>query len=188
MNGKLLIFSAPSGSGKTSIVKALQKKIPSLEFSISVTSRKPRKGEVNGKDYYFVSPEEFRKKIRNEEFIEWEEVYKDTFYGTLKSELQRIWDLGKHVIFDVDVIGGLNLKSKFPTLSLAVFVTVPDYSELEKRLRKRSTESEEAIQKRLARAKEEMSYADRFDAKLLNDDLEKSILEAERLVIEFIAG
>lgn len=186
MAGKLLIFSAPSGSGKTSIVQHLLKRISSLEFSISATSRKPRKGEIHGKDYYFVSPDEFKKKIENDEFIEWEEVYKDNYYGTLKSELQRIWASGRDVIFDVDVVGGLNIKKQFPDSSLAIFVTVPSFKELEKRLRNRSTESEEALQKRLSKAKDEMSKADRFDIKIMNYNLDNAIAEAERLVRGFV--
>ncbi len=186
MKGKLIIFSAPSGSGKTSIVQGLLKKIPGLEFSISATSRRPRKGEVHGKDYYFISPDEFRKKIKNNEFVEWEEVYPDNYYGTLKSELQRIWNSGKHVIFDVDVVGGMNIKKQFPDISLSIFVTVPSFEELEKRLRKRFTESKESLLNRLGKAKEEMSYADLFDTRLLNEDLEKSIQEAEKIVRGFI--
>ncbi len=188
MAGKLLIFSAPSGSGKTSIVQNLLKRISSLEFSISATSRKPRKGEIHGKDYYFVSPDEFRKKIENNEFIEWEEVYEDNYYGTLKSELERIWASGKHVIFDVDVVGGLNIKRQFPDSSLAVFITVPSFEELENRLRNRSTESEEALQKRLSKAKEEMTRAGRFDVQIMNDNLDNAIDKAERVVREFVGG
>lgn len=186
MAGKLLIFSAPSGSGKTSIVQNLLKRISSLEFSISATSRKPRKGEIHGKDYYFVSPDEFRRKIENNEFIEWEEVYEDNYYGTLKSEIERIWASGKDVIFDVDVVGGLNIKRQFPETSLAVFITVPSFEELENRLRNRSTESEEAMQKRLSKAKEEMTRADRFDIKIMNENLDNAIDEAEKVVREFV--
>ncbi|MFW5644447.1 MAG: guanylate kinase [Bacteroidota bacterium] len=186
MTGKLIIFSAPSGSGKTSIVRNLLKRISSLEFSVSATSRKPRKGEIHGKDYYFVSPDEFREKIENNEFVEWEEVYEDIYYGTLKSELERIFSSGNHVIFDVDVVGGLNIKRQFPDTSLAVFITVPSFEELEKRLRKRSTESDESLQKRLSKAKKELIRADCFDIQIMNDYLENATDEAERAVREFV--
>ena len=186
MKGKLVIFSAPSGSGKTSIVKALLEKLPKLEFSVSATSRPPRKGEENGKDYYFLSPSEFRQKIENDEFAEWEEVYSDNYYGTLKSEIQRIWDEGKHVIFDVDVVGGLNLKKKYGERALAVFVSVPSLTELENRLRNRSTESEEALANRIAKAKKEISYSPRFDEIILNRDLDIAVREAEVLVRHFL--
>lgn len=186
MKGKLFIFSAPSGSGKTTIVNSLLKSFPTLEFSISATSRKPRKGEMHGREYYFITPDEFRQKIKNEEFVEWEEVYKDAFYGTLKSEIDRIWQSGKHLIFDVDVMGGLNLKRKFSEQALAVFVSVPAIEDLEKRLKSRSTDSEETIQKRLAKAKHELTFKNRFDIIILNDKLENAVKEAESVVKKFL--
>jgi guanylate kinase len=187
MNGKLVIFSAPSGSGKTTIVNHLLDKFSNLEFSISATSREPRKGEKNGREYYFISPEEFRAKIKNNEFIEWEEVYKDHYYGTLVSELERIWNSNKHVIFDVDVIGGINLKKLYPKRALSIFVNVPSIEILANRLRKRSTESEEKIQKRLAKAREEMSYSTQFDFAIMNEELESAVKECEQLVRSFLA-
>lgn len=186
MAGKLVIFSAPSGSGKTTIVNHLLEKIENLEFSVSATSRRPRPGEVNGENYYFISPEEFRGKIQNNEFIEWEEVYKDHFYGTLKSELDRIWNAGKHVIFDVDVVGGLNLKKKFKERAISVFVKVPSMEELEKRLRNRSTESEDKIKNRLQKAKQESEYSNRFDVIIVNDNLADAVKNAERTVKDFL--
>jgi guanylate kinase len=186
MTGKLVIFSAPSGSGKTTIVNHLLEKIDNLDFSVSATSRPPRPGEINGRNYYFLSPEEFREKIENQEFIEWEEVYKDHYYGTLKTELDRIWKAGKHVIFDVDVVGGLNLKRKFGNKALSVFVSVPSIEELEKRLRKRSTESENKIQDRLQKASKELNYADQFDLIIVNDNLNAAIDLAGKIVSDFL--
>ncbi len=185
--GKLFVFSAPSGSGKTTIVKhLLAQENLNLEFSISATSRAPRGEEVNGKDYYFISAEEFKKKIKNEEFLEWEEVYRDNFYGTLKTEVERIWAEGKHVIFDIDVAGGLRIKKKFPNETLSVFVKPPSVDELKIRLKKRSTESEDKINMRIAKASVELATSPQFDKIIKNYDLEVALKEAEILVEEFI--
>lgn len=186
MEGKLFIFSAPSGSGKTTIVRNLLEKDLALEFSISATSRPKRENELHGKDYYFLSAEDFKNKISKNEFLEWEEVYENRFYGTLKSELDRIWSKGKHVIFDVDVIGGLNLKKTHPENALAVFIMPPSVEELEKRLRSRSTDSEEDIRTRINKAEQELSYANQFDLIIVNENLEQAIDEAEKAVREFI--
>jgi guanylate kinase len=186
MGGKAIIFSAPSGSGKTTIVKHLLRKNPDLGFSISASTRDKRgRTEAHGKDYYFLSPEEFKKKIDDNDFIEWEEVYEGNFYGTLKSEIQRIWDQGKNVIFDVDVKGGLNLKKYFGDKALAIFVKVPTLEILKERLSDRGTESAENISRRLFKAKFEMSFQDQFDEVLINENLEKSLTEAQRLYEEF---
>lgn len=184
--GKCVIFSAPSGAGKTTIVHYLLTHLKELEFSISACSRAPRHNETDGKDYYFIGVEGFRKKIEEGAFVEWEEVYTDNYYGTLVSELERIWRNGHVVIFDVDVVGGLNLKKKLGKHALAVFVQPPTVADLEKRLRHRSTETEEKIQTRLAKAKLELSHADQFDVILLNDHLETACGEAKQLVKEFI--
>lgn len=186
MNGKVIIFSAPSGSGKTTIVKHLLSKGLPLEFSVSATSRPPRSGEQNGIDYYFLNPDTFKKKIQSNEFVEWEEVYPDTFYGTLKSETQRIWSHNNHVIFDVDVKGGLSLKKLFPTNSLSVFVMPPSIEELRKRLVHRSTDPANKIEERVQKAAYELTYTGQFDKVLINDQLEKALGEAEKLVSEFI--
>lgn len=184
---KLIVFSAPSGSGKTTIVKhLLQNTDLPLEFSISAASRDPRGEEVHGKDYYFLSIEDFKAKIANNEFIEHEEVYTNNFYGTLKSEVERIWALGKAVIFDIDVIGGLNIEKQFPKETLSIFVQPPNKVELEKRLRGRATETEEKIQMRLAKADRELSYAEKFDAIITNDNLDLAKQEAYQLVSKFL--
>jgi guanylate kinase len=184
--GKCIIFSAPSGAGKTTIVHSLLDAGIGLEFSISACSRDPRPDEKDEKDYYFVGIEGFQQKIKEGAFIEWEEVYTHNFYGTLKSEIERIWSHGKTVIFDVDVIGGLNLKQFFGDQALAIFVQPPSYDELEKRLRLRSTESEDKIVQRMAKAHEELSFAEKFDAILVNDDLTKAISTAREMVEKFI--
>jgi guanylate kinase len=185
--GKLIVFSAPSGSGKTTIVKyLLQQKELNLEFSISATSRQKRGDEIDAKDYYFLSAKEFKTKIKNEEFLEWEEVYRDNFYGTLKTEVERIWALGKHVIFDIDVSGGLRIKRKFPNETLAIFVKPPSIDELKIRLKKRKTESESRINMRIAKASAELATAPLFDVIVENDDLEKALDQAKNLVSEFI--
>jgi len=186
-SGKLFIFSAPSGAGKTTLVKHLLQAGLDLEFSVSATSRQKRPEETDGQDYYFLSADAFRKKLEDGAFLEWEEVYKDHFYGTLKSEVDRIWSLGKHVIFDVDVVGGLNIKKQYKDLALAVFVMPPTPDHLEQRLRRRSTESEENLKKRLDKAQHELSFADQFDEILINDDLEKAKKEATTLVKEFVS-
>jgi guanylate kinase len=188
MKGKLIIFSAPSGAGKTTIVKHLLQQQFDLEFSISATSREPRAGEANGKDYYFLSEEEFRNKIENNEFLEWEEVYENIFYGTLKSEVKRIREQGKNVIFDVDVIGGLNIKKYYGNEALAVFVRPPSVDELKNRLNDRSTESEEKIKMRIAKAEQELSFSEKFDAIIVNDKLEDALKNAEELLHEFITN
>ncbi|UPQ80677.1 guanylate kinase [Flavobacterium azooxidireducens] len=185
--GKLLVFSAPSGSGKTTIVRHLlaQPEL-NLEFSVSCTTREPRGEEVHGKDYYFISLKEFKNHIKAEEFVEWEEVYRDNFYGTLKSEVERIWAKGKNVIFDIDVAGGLRIKSKFKTETLAVFVKPPSIDELKIRLKKRSTESEDKINMRIAKASVELATAPQFDKVIKNYDLEIAKAEAYELVKQFI--
>jgi len=186
MAGKAIIFCAPSGSGKTTIVKHLLQTNPELGFSISASTRDKRgRTEENGKDYYFLTPAEFRKKIENDEFIEWEEVYEGNFYGTLKSEIERIWNAGKNVIFDVDVKGGLNLKKYFGDKSLAIFVKVPSLEILKERLHDRNTESEESLSRRLFKAQFEMGFQDKFDVVLVNEDLKKSLAEAQQLYDDF---
>lgn len=188
MSGKMIIFSAPSGAGKTTIVKWLLSEGLPLEFSVSATSRSPRTGEINGKDYYFLSATDFRNKIEAGEFIEWQEVYSDKFYGTLKSEISRIWDSGKHVIFDVDVLGGLNLKKLFGDTALSLFVMPPSVEELEKRLRGRNTDSEDIIKQRIEKAVYEMSHAPGYDKIIVNDNLETAKQEAFNAVKNFIAS
>lgn len=187
MPGKALIFSAPSGSGKTTIVKHLLTNNPTLGFSISASTRDRRgRTEQNGKDYYFLTPEEFKKKIDNDEFIEWEEVYAGNFYGTLKSEIERIWKEGKDVVFDVDVQGGIKLKNYFGDKALSVFVKVPNIDTLRDRLQTRGTESEESLSRRLFKAKFEMGFADKFDEILVNDNLENAFQKAQLLYTDFI--
>lgn len=187
MGGKLIIFSAPSGAGKTTIVRhLLSKYADKLAFSISATTRERRGAEVDGLDYYFISKEEFLHKVAKHEFIEFEEVYSGTFYGTLKSEVERIWAEGKHVIFDIDVVGGLRLKSKFPEEALAIFVNPPSLDVLKERLRGRGTDSEEKLRERFAKAEHELSYADKFDVVLDNFDLETAKADADKLVLDFI--
>jgi guanylate kinase len=186
--GKLIIFSAPSGSGKTTIVKHLLQNNPhNLGFSISACTRDRRgRNEENGKDYYFLTPEEFKLRIDKNEFVEWEQVYEGAFYGTLKSEIERIWAQGKHVIFDVDVKGGLSLKNYYKERALAVFVKVPSEAELEKRLRGRGTDSEESISRRLFKVKFEMGFQDKFDKVLLNEHLDTTLAKAQELFDEFV--
>jgi hypothetical protein len=183
---KVVIFSAPSGSGKTTLVKHCLEVFPSLEFSISATTREPRGSEEHGKDYYFFSPEEFRQKISEDAFVEYEEVYADKFYGTLKSEIERIWDSQKVVIFDVDVVGGLNLKKILGEKAMSVFIAPPSVDELEQRLINRDTDSEETIKTRINKAQEELEYKNQFDEVLVNDDLDKAKQEIEKLVQKFI--
>lgn len=185
--GKLIIFSAPSGSGKTTIVKHLlaQPEL-NLAFSISATSRPRRGKEKHGEHYYFMSISEFKKHIKNEDFLEWEEVYRDNFYGTLKSEVERLWAEGKNVIFDIDVVGGLRIKHKFPEKTLAVFVKPPSVDELKIRLKKRSTESDDKINMRIAKASVEMATAPQFDTVIKNYDLETALNEAHQLGADFL--
>jgi guanylate kinase len=186
MAGKAIIFCAPSGSGKTTIVKHLLNTNPDLGFSISASTRDKRgRKEQHGKDYYFLSPEEFKKKLDGDEFIEWEEVYEGNFYGTLKSEIERIWNEGKNVIFDVDVKGGLNLKKYFGDKALAIFVKVPSIEILTARLHDRGTETPESLSRRLFKANFEMSFQNKFDVVLVNEELQKSLAEAQRLYDEF---
>ena len=185
--GKLIIFSAPSGSGKTTLVHhLLQQPELNLAFSVSAASREKRPNEVDGKDYYFISPEEFQQKIKEDAFVEWEEVYKNNYYGTLKSEVERLLNEGKNVIFDIDVKGGLNIKKQYPDNSLAIFVQPPSITELKHRLETRQTETPEKIKMRIDKADEEMQYAKDFDVIIINDDLEKAKEEAYHTVKSFL--
>ncbi|GAA0872664.1 guanylate kinase [Gangjinia marincola] len=186
-DGKLIVFSAPSGSGKTTIVRyLLDKEELNLDFSVSCTSREPRGEEKEGEDYYFISLSDFKQHIKNGDFLEWEEVYRDNFYGTLKKEVERIWAKGKHVIFDIDVVGGLRIKKKFPDKTLSVFVEPPSVDELKIRLKKRKTESDEKINMRIAKASVEMATKPQFDHVIFNDDLKKALKEAYDLVSAFV--
>ena len=187
IQGKLIVFSAPSGAGKTTIVRHLLKNEDlNLMFSISATSRAPRGEEKDGVDYYFLGREEFIKHIKDDSFLEWEEVYRDNFYGTLKTEVNRIWKLGKHVIFDIDVSGGLRIKRKFPDQTLSIFVKPPSIDELKIRLKKRSTEDKDKINMRIAKASAELATAPLFDVIVENDDLEKALKESYQLVSSFL--
>ncbi len=188
MKGKCVILAAPSGSGKTSIVHKLIEKDLGLEFSVSATSRPKRGKEEEGEDYYFLGPNEFRKKVKEGKLIEWEEVYPDRFYGTLRSEVERIWETGKHVIFDVDVIGALNLKKLFGVQALAIFIKPPSLQILEDRIRNRGTEVEGDIKERVAKAKRELEYAPQFDVVIKNDDLERAVEVCEEEVRKFLAS
>ena len=182
MDNKVMVFSAPSGAGKTTIVTHLLNTFNKLEFSVSATSRAPRGQEVDGKDYYFLSTKEFKKRVKNNEFVEYEEVYPGSFYGTLKSEVERIWAKGNVIMFDVDVKGGVNIKKIFGEKAFTVFIMPPSLEVMEQRLRARGTDSDEAIKTRIAKAAEEMTYAAKFDTVLVNDILEESFAKAERLV------
>jgi len=186
--GKLIIFSAPSGSGKTTLVHhLLEQPDLNLAFSISAASRSKRCGEKHGKDYYFISPQEFKERIKEDAFVEWEEVYKDNYYGTLKSEVERLLNEGKNVIFDIDVKGGVNIKKQYPDNSLAVFVQPPSVAELKRRLQGRKTETDDKIAMRIAKAEEELAYAKAFDVVILNDELEVAKQEVYDLVKEFVS-
>jgi len=187
MPGKLIIFSAPSGAGKSTLVHHLLKLNFDLEFSISATSRPSRGNEVNGTDYYYLTPDEFRAKIKNDEFIEYEEVYADCFYGTLRSEVERITSQDKNIIFDVDVVGGLNIKKQFNDRALAIFIAPPSVEELQTRLINRATDSAEMIKKRLAKSEYEMTFAPKYDTVIVNDDLDKAKKEAETIISDFLA-
>ena len=186
--GKVIIFSAPSGAGKTTIVRALLDEVSELSFSISACSRASRGHEVNGKDYHFIGIEGFKNKIKNNEFAEWEEVYQDHFYGTLNSELTRIWNANKTVVFDVDVVGGMSLKKKFGKKALAIFVMPPSLIVLEERLRNRNTDSEQKIQQRLEKAEHEISLSSGFDVILKNDKLDTAISEAKSIINQFLVS
>lgn len=186
LNEKVIIFSAPSGAGKTTIVKHLLSVNSTLAFSISACSREKRNTEIDGKDYHFLSADDFKRKIKSNAFVEWEEVYKDNYYGTLKSEVQRIWEENKSIIFDVDVKGGLNLKKYFGDKAISIFVKTQSIKELEKRLRNRKTETEFTLQTRLNKAKKEMEYAKDFDYILINDHPETAFKKAEKMVSSFL--
>ena len=185
--GKCIVVSAPSGAGKTTIVHSLLEEIETLSFSISACSRLPRKNEENGKDYHFISLNEFKEKINKQEFIEWEEVYKDSYYGTLKQEVYDLWDKGKAVVFDVDVIGGINIKNQMKEQCLSIFISPLHIDILEKRLRQRQTESEEKLIQRISKANEEMKYANKFDVVLVNDVLEEAKRQAKEIVIKYLS-
>jgi len=184
--GKLLIFSAPSGSGKTTLVKYLMQQVDNLSFSISATSRSKRGGEVDGKDYYYLSAGEFRKKIANNEFVEWEEVYTDKYYGTLKSEVERIRNQGQHVVFDVDVVGGVNIKKLYGNGALAIFIMPPSIEVLKQRLIGRGTDSKDDIATRISKAEFELTFSDKFDETIINNNLEKAKKETVELVKRFV--
>ncbi len=186
MEGKLFIFSAPSGSGKSTIVQHLMNLNLELAFSISATSRNPREGEEDGREYHFISPEMFRRKIDNNEFLEWEEVYPGQYYGTLRSEVDRIWSRKQHAIFDIDVVGGINLKREFGEKACAIFVQPPSVEVLAQRLRSRGTDDKDSLEKRLSKAENEMTHAPQFDHILVNDSLEQALQNAETLVRDFL--
>ena len=186
MQGKVIIVSAPSGAGKTSIVRHLLEQVPDLKFSISATTRPKRDYEIDGKDYYFLTPEQFKERLANDEFLEWQEVYTDQFYGSLKSEVERIWSNGQAVIFDVDVLGGLNIKKFYGDEALSVFIEPPTMEELENRLKNRGTENDASLKKRLAKAEYELSFAQQFDKIVLNDDLKTAQQEMIDLVRDFL--
>lgn len=183
---KIIIFSAPSGAGKTTIAKEILKKIPSLLFSVSACSRPRRNGEREGVDYYFLTTEEFKSKIDNKEFLEWQEVYPGSFYGTLKAEVERIWNKGKNVMFDVDTFGGINIKNIFKEKALSIFIKTPTVDTLMDRLEARRTETEDSLKKRMDKAKIELSYSDKFDKIIINDNLNKAIEEAYIIITNFL--
>lgn len=186
MSGKLVIISAPSGAGKTTIVKQLLSRNLNLEFSISATTRAMRPGELDGRDYYFLSPEEFRTRIKNNEFIEWEEVYKDSYYGTLKTEIDRISSNGNNVLFDVDVVGGLNIKNIYKDRAVSIFIMPPSIDILKERLISRHTESSQSLEKRIGKAENELTFAPKFDVVIINDKLEIAVRDTEKAISDFI--
>ena len=183
---KVIIFSAPSGSGKTTVVRHLLEQVDDLEFSVSATTRPQREHEVDGADYYFLSENEFRRRIEAGEFLEYEEVYPGRFYGTLKSEVQRIWDRGKAVVFDVDVMGGINIKEHYGQKALAIFLRTPSFEELKKRLEGRNTENADEVKKRLDKAEYELGFQEKFDIVLINNVLEHTFTESESVVHYFL--
>ncbi len=185
---KAVIISAPSGAGKTTLVRYLLKTLPVLDFSVSACSRPMRESEINGRDYYFLDTDDFRQRIARDEFVEWQEVYPGCFYGTLKSELERIWSQGKVPVFDVDVMGGMNLKNYFGEQALAVFIQPPSMEIMHERLRSRGTETEESLNKRIGKAAYEMTYKDRFDRVIVNDNLEVACKQALQSICEFLGG
>ena len=186
MEGHLIIFSAPSGAGKTTIVHRILEKFNNLEFSVSATTRQPRTGEKHGQDYYFLSLPDFKQRIMKDEFIEYEAVYQNQFYGTLSSELERIWSNEKHVIFDVDVLGGLNIKKQYPKKGLAIFIMPPSLEILEKRLSARAKDDERSIKKRLNKAREELTYAHDFDKVIVNENIDEAVSEATEIINNFL--
>jgi guanylate kinase len=188
MPGKIVIISSPSGAGKTTIVRLLLERHSDFMFSVSATTRARRDGEVYAKDYYFLTTDEFKHKIASNEFAEWEEVYKGKFYGTLKAEIERIWETGKTGIFDIDVKGALSLKKVYGQQALTIFIAPPSFTVLEERLKKRATEDPDALKERISRASFEMGYRDRFDVCVVNDDLNRAVQEAEKLIEMFIKG
>ncbi len=183
---KLIVFTAPSGAGKTTIVRHLLNSLPNLAFSVSATTRPPRPQEVDGKDYYFLSPEKFKRLIREDAFVEWEEVYTNQFYGTLRSEIERLWQKKLHILFDIDVKGALSIKNAYPSASLVIFVKPPSEEILFQRLRDRQTEDPKNLEKRFQKASEELQYETRFDKVLINDNLKETLKKAETLVEDFI--
>lgn len=185
---KLVVITAPSGAGKTTIAKYLLRQFPLLDFSVSATTRAQRIEEMNGKDYYFITPQEFKKKIDHNEFVEWEEVYPGTFYGTLKSELERLWSNGRTALFDVDVKGAIHLKQKFPDKTLTIFIKPPSYESLVHRLRRRATETHEKIEERINKAGNELQHEPHFDVVIVNENLEKALIEAEDAVKKFMGS
>lgn len=188
MNGKLIIIAGPSGTGKTTIVRHLLGVYPRLAFSISACSRQKRDGEIDGEDYYFLSVEQFKDKIEKEEFLEWEQVYPGSYYGTLRSEVERLWKAGRDVIFDIDVKGAMNLKKHYPDRSLAVFIQPPSLEALKERLKKRKTETPDFFEQRIKKATEELSYSKQFDKIIFNNDLPIALMDAEELVGNYLTG
>jgi guanylate kinase len=186
MDGKLIIVAGPSGSGKTTIVRHLLGVYPRLAFSISACSRQKREGEMDGEDYYFLSVEQFKEKIEKEEFLEWEQVYPGSYYGTLRMEVERLWKAGRDVVFDIDVKGAMNLKKHYPECSITILIQPPSLEALEERLKKRKTETPEFFEQRIKKAAEELSYAKQFDATIQNNDLQTAFAEAEKLVGSFL--